>query len=209
VLGITMPFALEAAHDKNAAEAIAAIDLAISDAAPEAIRGHVDAERIAALGHSFGGKIAFYAASLDARIDLVIGWDPSNAGGPPCFVDATACNQFPVAPNCMADDSGIVHRMRAETVVLRAAPDGANPEPAHNAIHFYRGAPAPATLIDFDTNVAHGDFANAAAAVLAHTRRVNAAFVLSRLLGATGLEDYLPGGAKIGADPLVNEVQSR
>ena len=209
VLGITLPGALVAVHDKNADEAIAAIDYALSSAVPAAIAGHVDPERIAIAGHSFGGKIAFYAAARDPRIDLVIGWDPSNAGGPPCFIDAAMCNAFPVAPNCMANDSGIVHELQAETLIFRAAADGTNPEPAHGAIHFYRGVPAPATLLDFDANVSHADFANPDAAVSPHARRVQLAFLLSRFSGVTGLEDYLPGGTKIGDDPLLVRVLSR
>jgi hypothetical protein len=209
VLGITLPGALTAAHDKNAAEAIAAIDFALGQDAPQAVRGGTDAERIAVLGHSLGGKIAFYAAALDARIDLVVGWDPSNAGGPPCFIDPESCNAFVVAPNCLAQESGIVHQLRAESVVFRAAADGANPEPAHNAIHFYRGAPAPATLLDFDMNVLHGDFASETAAVIPHTRRVQLAFLLTRLRGMTGLEAYLPGGDALDDDALVTRVLYR
>lgn len=198
VLGITLPFSLTSAHDKNADEAIAAIDFALSAAAPESVQTHVDAEKIAAAGHSLGGKIAFYAAALDARIDLVIAWDPSNAGGPPCFIDAMGCNNFPVAPNCLVMQAGIVHQLRAETLVFRAAADGANPEPEHNAIHFFRGAPAPATLIDFDAMAAHGDWANAESAVLPHTRRVQLALLRHRFYGHTGLEPWRPRGAEIG-----------
>jgi pimeloyl-ACP methyl ester carboxylesterase len=208
-LGISLPPSLTAAHDKNADEAIAAIDYALGQDAPAELIGRVDSDRVAATGHSLGGKIAFYAAALDPRIDIVIGWDPSNAGGPPCFIDPAACNGFPVAPNCLSTMSGLVHMLRAESVVFRAAADGANPEPAHNAIHFYRGAPAPATLIDFDQNVLHGDFADPSAAVIAHTRRVQIALVLERFLGVTGLEAYLPGGAEIASDPLVVRVVSR
>jgi predicted dienelactone hydrolase len=194
VLGMTLPFSLTSAHDKNADEAVAAIDFALSESAPEALRTHIDAEKIAAAGHSLGGKIAFYAAALDARIDLVIAWDPSNAGGPPCFIDAMACNDFPVAPNCLVMQPGIVHLLRAETLVFRAAADGANPEPAHNAIHFFRGAPAPATVIDFDADVQHGDWANANAAVLPRTRRVQLAFLRQRFYQHAGLD-----GAEIGS----------
>ena len=198
VLGVTLPFSLTSAHDKNADEAIAAIDFALSSAAPASLQMHIDAERIAAAGHSLGGKISFYAAALDARIDLVIAWDPSNAGGPPCFVDAMACNDFPVAPNCLVMQSGIVHQLHAETLVFRAAADGANPEPEHNAIHFFRGAPSPATLVDFDASVQHGDWANPESAVLPRTRRVQLAFLRQRFYGHTGLEPWLPGGAQIG-----------
>ncbi|HTU60738.1 MAG TPA: alpha/beta fold hydrolase, partial [Polyangiales bacterium] len=198
VLGLTLPFSLTSAHDKNADEAIAAIEFALSTAAPEAVQTHIDAQKIAAAGHSLGGKIAFYAAALDARIDLVIAWDPSNAGGPPCFIDAMGCNNFPVAPNCLVMQAGIVHQLRAESLVFRAAADGANPEPEHNAIHFFRGAPAPATLIDFDANAQHGDWASAESAVLPRTRRVHIAFLRQRFYGHTGLDLWLPNGAQIG-----------
>jgi dienelactone hydrolase len=208
-LGISLPPSLTAAHDKNAAEAIAAIDFALGADAPAEVLGRVDPDRIAASGHSLGGKIAFYAAAIDPRIDIVIGWDPSNAGGPPCFIDPAACNGFPVAPNCLGMASGLVHMIRAESLVFRAAADGANPEPAHNAIHFYRGAPAPATLLDFEQNVLHGDFADASSAVIAHTRRVQLALVLDRFFGTSGLAAYLPGGAEIASDPLLARVLSR
>ena len=197
VLGLTLPFSLTAAHDKNAAEALAAIDFALSSAAPTPLHTHIDPQKIAAAGHSLGGKIAFYAAALDARIDLVIAWDPSNAGGPPCFIDSAACNDFPVAPNCLAMQAGVVHQLRAESLVFRAAADGANPEPAHNAIHFFRGAPAPATLIDFDTRAQHGDWANPDSAVVPHTRRVQVAILRQRFYQHTGLESWLPQGAQI------------
>jgi dienelactone hydrolase len=198
-LGITLPFSGVAMHDKNAAQAIAAIDYALGDPAAAAITPHIDATKVAILGHSFGGKIAFYAAALDPRVDLVVGWDPSNAGGPPCFIDPAACNGFPVAPNCAAKDSGIIHQLRAETLVFRAAPDGANPEPGHNAVNFFRGAPEPATLVDYDTTVLHGDFANPLAAVVPRARRIHLAFLLNRFYGTTGLDAWLPRGAEIGA----------
>ena len=41
----------------------------------------IDARRIGAMGHSAGGKLSFYAAALDSRMDLVVAWDPQNGGG--------------------------------------------------------------------------------------------------------------------------------
>ncbi len=206
VLGLTLPSSLIAEHDRNALEAIAAIDFALGDDAPEAVRGRADARRIAVAGHSFGGKIGFYAASMDPRIDIVIGWDPSNAGGPPCFVDPDSCNDYPVAPNCMAMDSGLLSTMSAETFVFRAAPDGANPEPAHNAIHFFRGAPAPATMVDYDTAAAHGDWANVASIPIEHTKRLQLSLLLDRFTGAPGVGEWSPGGAQIDQGPGVRRV---
>jgi len=42
----------------------------------------VDAQRIAVAGHSLGGDISTFAASLDPRIKAVIGWDPVDASNP-------------------------------------------------------------------------------------------------------------------------------
>jgi predicted dienelactone hydrolase len=42
----------------------------------------VDAQRIGALGHSLGGKISVFAASLDTRIRAVVGWDPVDSSNP-------------------------------------------------------------------------------------------------------------------------------
>lgn len=209
VEGITLPPAFEAAHDKNADEALAAIDFAIGSNAPPKVLGLADVTRVALAGHSFGGKIAFYAAALDARIKLIIGWDPSNAGGAPCFVVPDRCHDFPVAPNCAVQDAGMLHDMRAEVLVFRAAPDGANPEADHNAIHFFRGAPSPATLIDYDVNATHGDWANPATAVIEHTKRVQLALLLARFNGVTGLEPWLPGGDRLASDSALVRVLSK
>ena len=132
----------------------------------------------------------------------MIGWDPSNAGEVPCTVDPMTCNTFPVAPSCAAASSGIIDRIQAESLIFRAAPDGANPEPDDNALNFFRGAPAPATLVDYDTAVLNSDFANPLAAVVPRARRVQLAFLLSRFYGTKGLEAWLPKGSDIGTGAL-------
>ena len=204
--GITLPFSLVAAHDKNADEALAAIDFAFSAGVPSPVLGRVDGARVAVAGHSFGGKIGFSAAARDPRIKIVIGWDPSNAGGAPCFVDPGGCHNFAIAPNCAADDPGVLHGLRAEALVFRAAPDGTNPEPDHNAIHFFRGAPAPATMLDYDANAAHAAWIDPGGSVVAHTKRVQLALLLTRFMGATGLEAWLPGGMQTEQGPGVVRV---
>jgi predicted dienelactone hydrolase len=42
----------------------------------------VDASRIAAAGHSLGGKLSVFAASQDPRIAAIVAWDPVDGGNP-------------------------------------------------------------------------------------------------------------------------------
>ena len=111
--------------------------------------------KIAVAGHSKGGKVSFFTAVIDDRVDLAIGWDPSNSGGPPCFignvVPGLSCNALPAAPNCMIESPGNLHFMQAESLVLGEPRDNAvNPDKHHNSVHFYRGAPSPASLVLFN-----------------------------------------------------------
>jgi dienelactone hydrolase len=46
------------------------------------LAARVDGDRIAATGHSLGGKVSILAATGDARIGAVIGWDPVDANSP-------------------------------------------------------------------------------------------------------------------------------
>ena len=57
-----------------------------------------DVNRIALMGHSKGAKLAFYSATMDKRIKIILAVDPVNSGGPPCFI-SKSCTKFPVAPN--------------------------------------------------------------------------------------------------------------
>lgn len=201
--GLTDP----AEHDRNAAEAVAVIDWALSEG-PDA--GRIDASKIAVVGHSLGGKIGFYAASLDPRIDIVVGLDPQNAGGPPCFVAELSggdCNAYPVAPNCESEESGRLHLMHAETVVFGADDALITPDAHLRARHFYRGAPSPAHWVYFPSAshaawIGDGDDAGT-------SRRVYTALLLTRLQGYTGLDDLLPGGAWLDSVERVGEHRTK
>ncbi|MBM4362920.1 MAG: hypothetical protein FJ104_09590 [Deltaproteobacteria bacterium] len=197
---------LFAEHDREAVEVVRTIDWAL-EGSPFAAK--IDRTKVAAMGHSKGGKVAFFAGALDARIDLIVGWDPVNSGGGPCAFDAN-CNRLPVAPNCPADQSGAQYLSRAETLVIGAPPDAAfNPDPHHNAVHFYRGASSPASLVLL--RAAHADWAFGAsqAAVFRLTKAVHTARLLSRMKARTGLEAYLPEGPTLKADPLVLEARAK
>jgi chlorophyllase len=83
---VDYPVSIIAENDQNNAEDLTAvIDWAIAQNAPGAgqLSGLVDSARIGIMGHSLGGKLAVIAASLDPRIQAVLGLDPVDA--PPPF----------------------------------------------------------------------------------------------------------------------------
>lgn len=207
VVGIdTRSNLLTVSHDTEALEVVRTIDWVL-EGSP--FKNAVDPTKVAVAGHSKGGKVAFFAAAIDPRIDLVIGWDPVNAGGGPCAFDPS-CNAMPVAPNCAVQDAGIEYFMHAETLVIGAPPDPTwNPEPTQNAVNFYRGAPSPAGLVMLDT----GHVAWAAGAGEPDVFRITKAAHLSRMLqrfrGMTGLDGFVPASPKLAADPKVLEVETK
>lgn len=188
-------------HEKEARRAVAAIDWMLTGPAA----AHIDATKIAVAGHSKGGKVAFWAAALDSRIDLVIGWDPSNAGGPPCFIDPVACNSQPAAPNCNTAEGmgvGVLQDMRAESFVVGVPPDRlTNPDPAHNSLNFYRGAPSPATYILLAGG--HADFVIGNPKLQDVAIRASAGHLLARLQNLRIDPAYLPGGDRFDPDGLL------
>lgn len=196
-----------ASHDVEAVEVTQAIDFALSDTSPFADK--LDHTKIVVSGHSKGGKLAFYAAALDPRIDLVIGWDPVNAGGPPCFVDPASCHRLPVAPNCSVMDPGVLHYMRAESLVIGAPPDASwNPEPTHNAEHFYRGVPSPAAYVKLAAG--HVDWVPGITSkpdLVRITKATQLALLRTRLQGTSGLATHLPGGSGLASEALVTDAR--
>jgi pimeloyl-ACP methyl ester carboxylesterase len=124
-------------HDYLARQTTYAVDYAV--ACGGLLEGHIDPSKIAAAGHSLGGKIAFYAAAIDPRISVVMAMDPSNGGGPPCFVSEEWCNAYPVAPNVHTGAIGMLDEVAAASFIMRAAPDTFNPDPQSNAEHFFYG----------------------------------------------------------------------
>lgn len=205
VLGLTTRGSnTEALHDQEALENSLAITWLTSTSE---FKASIDATKVAMAGHSKGGKVAFFTAAIDPRIDLVFGWDPSNAGGPPCGIaDAMGCQALPVAPNCGAEEGkvkqpeGVLHYMHAETFVFGVPADPlVNPGEEHNAINFYRGAPSPANLVYFDGG--HAAWVESGVAgligdkdIIRVTKAVQTAKLLSVFYGAEDLAKYLPGG---------------
>ena len=124
-------------HDYLARQTLYVLDYALAE--PDPLAGHVDSSKIATAGHSLGGKIAFYSAALDPRINVVMAMDPSNGGGPPCFISEEWCNAYPVAPNIVTGATGLLDQVNAASLILRAAPDAFNPDPHSNAEYFFHG----------------------------------------------------------------------
>jgi len=200
-------FAAPQEHPKTAADLLAVLDWALADS-PVAAR--LDPRRLALAGHSAGGKMAFFAAALDPRVGLVIGWDPQNGGGPPCAIAETMdmdCNRWPVAPNCEADDPGQLANLHAESLVFAARDTTFTPDAHLHAEHFYRGAPSPAHLLLFPA-ASHTDWIQASGAVTLLTKRVHTALLLTRFRGLQGLSAWLPGGAALAAETMV-EVHTK
>ncbi len=186
-------------QDKNTVEVRATLDWALTQSP---LAGKIDEDKIGIGGHSLGGKIAFFTASTDNRFKIVMGWDPQNAGGgPPCMIAPNGCNKFPIAPNCRSKESGILHHMRAETIIFAGRDNLSMPDSHLWAEHYYRGAPSPTHMVLFP-NAGH----NACAPpgdVSVITERTQMALLLARFKGMAGLEDYLPGGSALdGADPV-------
>ncbi|MCG3173052.1 MAG: hypothetical protein GMKNLPBB_01228 [Myxococcota bacterium] len=67
-------------HDAIAGEFKFIIDWAGANAS--GLNGIVDLNKVAAAGHSLGGKLSILAAIKDARIKAVAGWDPVDANRP-------------------------------------------------------------------------------------------------------------------------------
>jgi dienelactone hydrolase len=67
-------------HETLAGDVGRIIDWALGGDSGLAAR--VDGDRIAATGHSLGGKVSILAAIMDDRIGAVVGWDPVDANNP-------------------------------------------------------------------------------------------------------------------------------
>ena len=142
-MNFRLPEGVDGRHDYLARQTIYVIDYALGSGGP--LEEHVDSSKIAAAGHSLGGKIAFYSAALDPRISVVMALDPSNGGGPPCFISEEWCNAYPVAPNILTGETGLLHEVNAASFIMRAAPDVFNPDPQSNAEYFFYGVDGQGT----------------------------------------------------------------
>jgi hypothetical protein len=187
-VAVGIDFGDDGDHMRDALEAKATIDWALGPGT--AVSGAVDGARIATAGHSLGGKIAFFTAVLDPRVRAVIGWDPVDAGGPPCFIDPNACNKWSIAPNSFAGDVGMMHNLQVATLVFAAPPGAFNPE-EHNAKRFWEGTKAPGLWVLFPggdhLRWPNGDPEQRI------SKRTGVAWLMHHLNGRSGLDPYFDG----------------
>lgn len=173
-------------HARIAADVPAVIDWALAQSALA-----IDATRIASAGHSLGGKISVFAATLDPRLRAVVGWDPVDSNNPS------------VAPEKMTT-------LGAAVAVVGETTNGSGggmpcAPSADNFASFYAAAKSPALAITV-TGADHMDWvddpscslcgfcspgtANPAIARTV-TRRLNVAWLRRHLLADTTMDSWL------------------
>jgi pimeloyl-ACP methyl ester carboxylesterase len=203
---------LDGQHDYKARQVLYALDYAL---AHPRWSHRLDPDRLGAVGHSLGGKLAFYAAALDPRLALVAALDPVNAGGAPCEVSPEWCAAYPVAPNPVRGQTGMLGQVQAASLIFRSAPDPLlNPEAEFNAALFFQGSdgqgldavPAPALYLDMD-GVSHAAYLPALGGATPQVvKRTLLAWIRRHFYGED-LSEYLTG-ARIEADIGAGRVQA-
>jgi len=183
-------------HPRIAADVPAVIDWALAQNALA-----IDGDRIATAGHSLGGKISVFAATLDPRIKAVVGWDPVDSNNPS------------VAPEKM---SGLAAAIAVVGETTNGSGGGMPCAPAaDNFAAFYAAASTPAlamTVVGAD----HMDWVDDGSCsvcgfcspgnadrevVRTVTRRLDVAWLRRRLLGDVTMDGWLtaPPEAASGA----------
>ncbi len=149
-----------------------------------------DEEKLAIMGHSKGAKLAFYSATMDERIKVILAVDPVNSGGPPCFI-SKSCTKFPVAPNPKNGDEGILDQVVAKTLIFNAPIDKLwNPDPQFHARHFYNGLESDTFLAEVNAGHASWMFNEK---VKSLTRALFVSYLFKNLKDDSGFDSYLDG----------------
>lgn len=189
-------------HNKLAADVPEVIDWALAQSSLA-----IDPTKIATAGHSLGGKISVFAATLDNRIKAVVAWDP---------VDSTSPS---VAPQLMTN-------MTAALAVVGETTNGSGggmpcAPTAENFQQFYAAAPSPALQVTV-TGADHMDwvddpscgfcgFCSPGAAdnerARRVSRRIDVAWLRRHLLGDTTMDTWLTNPPELAAGNVA--IQSR
>jgi predicted dienelactone hydrolase len=181
------------AHQDLADDLAAVIDWGLGQASLA-----VDPARIAAAGHSLGGKLSVLAASDDPRIKAVVGWDPVDSNAPS------------VAPERMTN-------LTAAVAVIGETTNGSGggmpcAPAADNFQTFYAAAPSPALEMTM-TGADHMDWVDdpsctfcgfctpgtdAPAVTRTATRRLNVAWLRRQLDADSAMDPWLATPPEIG-----------
>lgn len=190
-------------HVASARDLIGSLDhlASVASTAGSPLAGMADASRTAIVGHSLGGKLAVIAASLDTRIDAIVGLDPVDGS---MLCNATRC---PDATNLLP--LPIPFGILGETLDATSTRGQACAPTADNYQTFYEAAGSPALevtvnganhmsfLDDPSRCGAVCSFCNSPTAphaeVIELARAYTAAFLERHLKGLTAYDDYLTG----------------
>lgn len=143
-------------HQRDAFELKSITDQLLGDDTP--LKEAILQDEIAVMGHSKGGKMAFYHSAIDPRVKLILAIDPVNMGGPPWFVSKKFADN-PVAPAPGVTKEGepsLMDDVHAKAVIFRAPPDFVNFDGRFNAEHFWEAFDGDGLYIDCNAN--HGDW---------------------------------------------------
>ena len=181
-------------HNRLAADVPKVIDWALAQSTLA-----IDPAKIAVAGHSLGGKISVYAASLDARIEAAVIWDP---------VDSSSPSVVPERMTAMTAAIAVIgETTNATGGFMPCAPA------AENFQQFYAAAPSPSiaiTVVDAD----HMDWVDdpscsvcgfctdgAAPSARARTltRRLDVAWLRCQLLADTAMDAWLDAPPELAA----------
>lgn len=191
--------AFDGEHDYKARQISAVIDYATSELSEMA--DNIDPLDIGLAGHSMGAKVGFYAAAMDDRITVIAAMDPSNAGGPPCFISPSNCYSYPVAPNATREAIGVLENVHVASLILRSAPDAAfNPADEFNASWFFHGydgnglyaVPTPAVYVDMGKTSHAAYVPLLSRTVAAFSKRTMTAWFMTHLRAET-MDSYYDG----------------
>ena len=153
----------------------------------------IDPQKIATAGHSLGGKISVYAASIDNRVKAVVAWDPVDSNSPS------------VAPEKMTSMTAAIAVIGETTDSTSTGFGQACAPTSDNFLTFYAASPSPALSVTV-AGADHMDWVDdpscfacgfcdegTAPADLARTvsRRIDVAWLRRRLLADTAMDTWL------------------
>jgi predicted dienelactone hydrolase len=184
-------------HQKLADDVTAVIDWALAQSALAA-----DAQKVAVAGHSLGGKTSVFAASQDARIKAVVGWDPVDSNNPS------------VAPEKMSS----IHAAIAVVGETTNGSGGGMPcaPTADNFQAFYAASPSPAYALTV-TGADHMDWVDDGSctfcgfcspgtaspdAVHVITKRLDVAWLRWQLFADTAMDPWLDAPPELATNAV-------
>ena len=158
IVAVTQAYRSAGDHTQDANDTMTLISWLLAPTGPDAMKvnGCCDAAKIGLTGHSLGGKVSFFTAEKDARIQATIGIDPVDGTKPPFGMTQ------PSAIAMLGSLHGASGFM-GETISGSGGMFGMACAPtAENYAAFYASAASPTFAITFN-GAAHMDFVDSMA----------------------------------------------